>query len=117
MSLHEVFMVIIRTYHTFESVCNKIIHVGIVLLCFRRTLTAPLLHLARVAKQCDKTGMTSHNLAIVWAPKILRCKELEVKPVAARLDISIEVAVINFLICYADKLFQPTGNPHPAGNS
>jgi hypothetical protein len=91
--------------------------VGIVLLCFCRTLRAPLLHLARIAKQCDKTGMTSHNLAIVWAPNILCCKELEVNPVAARLYISTEVAVIDFLICYADKLFQPTGNPPPAGNS
>jgi hypothetical protein len=60
--------------------------------------------------------MTSHNLAIVWAPNILRCKELEANPVAARLDISTEAAVTDFLICYADKLFQPTGNPPPAGN-
>jgi hypothetical protein len=49
--------------------------------------------------------MTSHNLAIVWAPNILRCKELEVNPVAARLDISTEAAVIDFLIGYTDKLF------------
>jgi hypothetical protein len=65
ISLYGVFIVMIRIYHTFESVCHKIIYMGIVLHCFCRTLKALLLHLACLAKQCHKTGMTSHNLVIV----------------------------------------------------
>jgi hypothetical protein len=56
--------------------------------------------------------MTSHNLAIVWAPNILRSKKLEVNPVAAQLAISTETAVIELLIFHADNLIfnilQPT---------
>jgi hypothetical protein len=65
--------------------------------------------------------MTCHNLAIVWAPNILRCKEFEANAVAAQLHISTEVAVTELLICHADKIFytilEPPGNPHPAGNA
>ena len=91
MSLYGVFNVIIRIYHTFQSVCNKIICVGIVLHCFCRTLGALLLYLAHVAKQCHTTGMPSHNLAFVWAPITLHCWELKVNPVAAQLDILLSL--------------------------
>jgi hypothetical protein len=55
------------------------------------------------------------------APNILRCKELKVNPVVARLDIRADTAVIVFLICYTDKIFfdllPPTGNLPSEGNA
>lgn len=48
-----------------------------------RTLEYLTRHLARVAEHNASTGMTAKNVAIVWAPNLLRCKELEFGGVAA----------------------------------
>jgi hypothetical protein len=56
---------------------------------------------------CHKTGMTAHNLATVWAPTLLRCKE---KEEAAQL--CVETQVTEILIHYANKIF-----PTPEGNA
>ena len=48
-----------------------------------RTLEYLTRHLARVAENSASTGMTAKNVAIVWAPNLLRCKELEFGGVAA----------------------------------
>jgi hypothetical protein len=53
----------------------------VVIVC--RTLEYLLKHLARVAEQSDKTGMTTRNMAIVWAPNLIRCKDLEAGGVIA----------------------------------
>ena len=37
-----------------------------------RTLHYLMLHLHRVASHASKTGMTAKNLAIVWAPNLIR---------------------------------------------
>jgi hypothetical protein len=42
-----------------------------------RTLEYLTRHVARVAENNASTGMTAKNVAIVWAPNLLRCKELE----------------------------------------
>lgn len=65
----------------------------IILLCLQvvqqlppphfRTLEYLTRHLARVAENNGSTGMTAKNVAIVWAPNLLRCKELEFGGVAA----------------------------------
>ena len=52
------------------------------LLCFR-TLEYLIRHLARVATHHRSTGMTAKNLAIVWAPNLVRNQELEMGGVAA----------------------------------
>ena len=36
-----------------------------------------MLHLHRVASHSPKTGMTAKNLAIVWAPNLIREEEEE----------------------------------------
>lgn len=56
-------------------------------------------HLARVAKHGASTGMTTRNVAIVWAPNLLRCEALEVGGVAALQGVGVQVGlVINILI-------------------
>ena len=36
-----------------------------------------MLHLHRVASHAPKTGMTAKNLAIVWAPNLIRSETLD----------------------------------------
>lgn len=62
-------------------------------------------HLARVAKHGSRTGMTSRNVAIVWAPNLLRCAELEVGGVAALQGVGVQAVVTEFLVCYTDLIF------------
>lgn len=49
--------------------------------------------------------MTPRNVAIVWAPNLLRCKALEVGGVAALQGVGVQAVVTEFLICYADLIF------------
>lgn len=48
-------------------------------------------HLAKVAKHGASTGMTTRNVAIVWAPNLLRCEALEVGGVAALQGVGVQV--------------------------
>lgn len=87
-----------------------------------RTLKYLMRHLARVAERGHMTGMTPRNVAIVWAPNLLRCKELEVGGVAALQGVGVQAVVTEFLVCYADLIFCDTlpqiGNlPQPQGNT
>nr|CAI5848945.1 unnamed protein product [Callosobruchus analis] len=70
-----------------------------------RTLEYLMRHLAKVAKHGASTGMTTRNVAIVWAPNLLRCEELEVGGVAALQGVGVQAVVTEFLICYADLIF------------
>ena len=45
-----------------------------------RTLHYLMLHLHRVASHAPKTGMTAKNLAIVWAPNLIRSDRILPKP-------------------------------------
>ena len=53
------------------------------LLLHSRTLEYLSRHLYRVSLRGNDTGMTAKNVAIVWAPNLLRSKNLEVGGVAA----------------------------------
>jgi hypothetical protein len=61
-------------------------------LNFCRTLEYLTRHLFRVAARYNDTGMTAKNVAIVWAPNLLRCKSLEVGGVAALQGVGIQVS-------------------------
>ncbi|XP_053595606.1 rho GTPase-activating protein 32 isoform X2 [Microplitis demolitor] len=78
-----------------------------------RTLEYLMRHLVRVAACGADTGMTPRNVAIVWAPNLLRCKELEVGGVAALQGVGVQAVVTEFLICYAELIFGdgPVGRP------
>ncbi|CAH0549537.1 unnamed protein product [Brassicogethes aeneus] len=76
-------------------------------------------HLAKVAKHGSGTGMTTRNIAIVWAPNLLRCEALEVGGVAALQGVGVQAVVTEFLICYADLIFcdHLPNLDHPTANS
>ena len=48
-----------------------------------RTLEYLIRHLSRVSTHHHSTGMTAKNLAIVWAPNLVRSQQLEMGGVAA----------------------------------
>ncbi len=62
-------------------------------------------HLFKIAQHGMKTGMTARNIAIVWAPNLLRCKELEFGGVAALQDVGVQAVVTEFLISNVDLVF------------
>jgi len=62
-------------------------------------------HLSKVAEHGTRTGMTARNIAIVWAPNLLRCKELEVGGVAALQGVGVQAVVTEFLISNVDLVF------------
>ncbi|XP_022180815.1 GTPase-activating protein CdGAPr isoform X2 [Myzus persicae] len=73
-----------------------------------RTLEYLMKHLSRVAALGEQTGMTARNVAIVWAPNLLRSKQLENgSGVAALHGVGIQAVVTEFLIRYTDYIFSP----------
>lgn len=57
-----------------------------------------------MARQDDKTSMHCRNLAIVWAPNLLRSRDLEAG-LAAFTEARVQSVVTEFLISNADLLF------------
>uniref|UniRef100_T1IL19 Rho-GAP domain-containing protein n=1 Tax=Strigamia maritima TaxID=126957 RepID=T1IL19_STRMM len=70
-----------------------------------RTLEYLIRHLACVASHGAETGMTPKNVAIVWAPNLLRSKELEIGSVAALQVVGVQAIVTEYLIRYVDLIF------------
>ena len=62
-------------------------------------------HLFHVAENSSLTGMTAKNLAIVWAPNLLRCKDLEAGGVAALQGVGIQAVVTEYLVRYVNVIF------------
>lgn len=50
-------------------------------------------HLNKVAQHSARTGMTDRNLAIVWAPNLLRSPALEMGGVAALRGVGVQAVV------------------------
>jgi len=70
-----------------------------------RTLEYLTKHLHRVSLRHGDTGMTAKNVAIVWAPNLLRCKSLEVGGVAALQGVGVQAVVTEYLIKYCELIF------------
>lgn len=49
--------------------------------------------------------MTAKNVAIVWAPNLLRCKSLELGGVAALQGVGVQAVVTEYLIKYCELIF------------
>lgn len=58
-----------------------------------RTLKYLMTHLNKIAQHSARTGMTDRNLAIVWAPNLLRSPSLEAGGVAALRGVGIQAVV------------------------
>ena len=64
-------------------------------------------HLHKVSQKGQDTGMTAKNLAIVWAPNLLRSKDILTKTNNLK-DIAMQAVCTEFLIKYWSLLFAPT---------
>ncbi|XP_055056824.2 rho GTPase-activating protein 31 [Misgurnus anguillicaudatus] len=73
-----------------------------------RTLEYLTKHLAHLATLCHRTNMHSRNLALVWAPNLLRSKEVEVSTCngdVAFLEVRIQQSVVEFILNHTDQIF------------
>ncbi|XP_029375182.1 rho GTPase-activating protein 32 isoform X2 [Echeneis naucrates] len=73
-----------------------------------RTLEFLMRHLSRLATFSYITNMHSKNLAIVWAPNLLRSKQIEsacFSGTAAFMEVRIQSVVVEFILNHVDVLF------------
>ena len=70
-----------------------------------RTLSHLLAHLHLLSQLSDKTGMTSRNLALVWAPNLLRPQHETIASEESLRDIGVQARVVEFLIDRYEELF------------
>uniref|UniRef100_A0A8C0GDT9 Rho GTPase-activating protein 32 n=1 Tax=Chelonoidis abingdonii TaxID=106734 RepID=A0A8C0GDT9_CHEAB len=73
-----------------------------------RTLEFLMRHLAHLADYCSITNMHTKNLAIVWAPNLLRSKQIEsacFSGTAAFMEVRIQSVVVEFILNHVDVLF------------
>ncbi|RWS12429.1 uncharacterized protein B4U79_06479 [Dinothrombium tinctorium] len=71
-----------------------------------RTLKYLMKHLSRVSAHGSRTGMTPKNIAIVWAPNLLRSKDIETHGgVTALHMIGVQAVLTEYLIRFVDSLF------------
>lgn len=70
-----------------------------------RTLKYLSTHLNKISRYSDNTGMTDRNLAIVWAPNLLRSPALESGGVAALRGVGVQAVVTEYLITNCELIF------------
>ncbi|CAH1796836.1 unnamed protein product [Owenia fusiformis] len=81
-----------------------------------RTCAFLMKHLSKMASFSSKTAMHSKNIAIVWAPNLMRSKELETRGNAAALQgVGVQAVVTEYLVRYADLLFNDKELPNFTG--
>uniref|UniRef100_H0XE74 Rho GTPase activating protein 31 n=1 Tax=Otolemur garnettii TaxID=30611 RepID=H0XE74_OTOGA len=84
-----------------------------------RTLEYLIRHLAHIASFSSKTNMHARNLALVWAPNLLRSKEIEASGCngdAAFLAVRVQQVVIEFILNHVDQIFN-NGTPGSLENN
>ncbi|KAL8190885.1 UNVERIFIED_CONTAM: hypothetical protein K2H54_065161 [Gekko kuhli] len=81
-----------------------------------RTLEYLIKHLTHLASFSSMTNMHTRNLALVWAPNLLRSKEIEAVGCngdAAFLEVRVQQLVIEFILNHMDELFNDHGSARP----
>ncbi|XP_072216504.1 rho GTPase-activating protein 32-like [Excalfactoria chinensis] len=76
-----------------------------------RTLQYLMRHLASLAGNSSVTNMGAQNLAIVWAPNLLRSQQSQSASTygeAACMELQMQSDVVEFLISHTDVLFPST---------
>ncbi|KAI8043483.1 GTPase-activating protein CdGAPr [Drosophila gunungcola] len=81
-----------------------------------RTLKYLSEHLYKVSQHHERTGMTDKNLAIVWAPNLLRSPALESGGVAALRGVGVQAVVTEYLIRNCHNIFDALED-HPSRHS
>ncbi|XP_034557953.1 uncharacterized protein si:dkeyp-68b7.12 [Notolabrus celidotus] len=85
-----------------------------------RTLEFLMRHLVRMASYSSETNMHSRNLAIVWAPNLLRSKDIEVSGfngTAAFMEVRVQSIVVEFILTHVPQLFPKLGLSNERRNS
>ncbi|XP_012886138.1 PREDICTED: rho GTPase-activating protein 30 isoform X1 [Dipodomys ordii] len=73
-----------------------------------RTLEFLMRHLVYMASFSAQTNMHARNLAIVWAPNLLRSKDIEASGfngTAAFMEVRVQSIVVEFVLTHVDQLF------------
>ncbi|KAM4014556.1 rho GTPase-activating protein 30 isoform 2-T3 [Anomaloglossus baeobatrachus] len=73
-----------------------------------RTLEYLMKHLLRMASYSCRTNMHARNLAIVWAPNLLRSKDIESSSfngTAAFMEVRVQSIVVEFILTHVEQLF------------
>lgn len=73
-----------------------------------RTLEYLMRHLVHMASFSTQTNMHARNLAIVWAPNLLRSKDIEASGfngTAAFMEVRVQSIVVEFILTHVDQLF------------
>uniref|UniRef100_A0A670YUN3 Rho GTPase activating protein 31 n=1 Tax=Pseudonaja textilis TaxID=8673 RepID=A0A670YUN3_PSETE len=79
-----------------------------------RTLEYLSKHLSLLASFSGMTNMHTRNLALVWAPNLLRSKEIEAEGCngdAAFLEVRVQQLVIEFILNHVDEIFSDNNKP------
>ncbi|XP_048824517.1 rho GTPase-activating protein 32-like [Lagopus muta] len=85
-----------------------------------RTLAYLMRHLACLAGHCSTTNMHAKNLAIVWAPNLLRSQQSESACASGRAactELQTQSSVVEFIIDHTDVLFCSTSGRDLAGGA
>lgn len=82
-----------------------------------RTLKYLACHLYRIAKHSANTGMTERNIAIVWAPNLLRSPALESGGVAALRGVGVQAVVTEYLIVNSELIFDDANDDYDYYNT
>ncbi|XP_065083531.1 GTPase-activating protein CdGAPr isoform X2 [Ochlerotatus camptorhynchus] len=75
-----------------------------------RTLKYLATHLLKISRHSSSTGMTERNIAIVWAPNLLRSPALESGGVAALRGVGVQAVVTEYLISNCEQIFDDSGD-------
>ncbi|KAF7662327.1 hypothetical protein LDENG_00239470 [Lucifuga dentata] len=77
-----------------------------------RTLEFLMTHLVKMASHSSETNMHARNLAIVWAPNLLRSKDIEASGfngTAAFMEVRVQSIVVEFILTHVPQLFPEQG--------
>ncbi|KAK6302834.1 hypothetical protein J4Q44_G00271890 [Coregonus suidteri] len=78
-----------------------------------RTLEFLMRHLVKMASYSSHTNMHARNLAIVWAPNLLRSKDIEASGfngTAAFMEVRVQSIVVEFILTHVPQLFPDSGS-------
>ncbi|XP_051990011.1 uncharacterized protein LOC127649109 isoform X2 [Xyrauchen texanus] len=77
-----------------------------------RTLEYLMRHLVKMSTYASETNMHARNLAIVWAPNLLRSKDIEstgFNGTAAFMEVRVQSIVVEFILTHVAELFPGSG--------